>query len=95
MFPQEELELMSEMGDHHIGADILLPRGDQMARGHVVAQSHDANGNIMGRAHANPILDNRVYQVESAGVKFQNKLPMSLLSQCLPRVMQMGMSTYS
>ena len=33
----EELQPMSEVGDHYIGAEILLPRGDQMARGHVVA----------------------------------------------------------
>ena len=45
-FPQlaEELESMPEVGDHYMGAEILLPRGDQMARGHVVARSHDANG---------------------------------------------------
>ena len=60
----EELEPMPEVGDHYIGADMLLPRKDHMARGHVVAQSHDANENIMGRAHANPILDLRMYQLE-------------------------------
>ena len=51
----DELKPMPEAGDYYIRADILLPRGDEMARGHVVVQSHDANGNIMGRAHANPI----------------------------------------
>ena len=33
----EELEPMQEVGDHYIGAEILLPRGDKMARGHEVA----------------------------------------------------------
>ena len=49
-FPQlaEELEPMPEVGDLYIGAEILLPRGDQMARGHVVARSRDTNGNVMG-----------------------------------------------
>ena len=39
-FPQlaEELEPMSEVGDNYIGAEILLPRGDQMARGNVVTR---------------------------------------------------------
>ena len=39
MLPQlaEELEPMSEVGNHYVGAEILLPRGDHMARGHVVA----------------------------------------------------------
>ena len=36
-----------------------------MAGGYVVVQSHDASGNVMGRAHKNPILDT-MYQVEFA-----------------------------
>ena len=52
IFPQlaKELEPMPEVGDHHIGADMLLPIGDQMTQGHVVAWSHDANRDDMGRA---------------------------------------------
>ena len=36
-FPQlaEELESMPEVGDHYIGAEILLPQGNKMARSHV------------------------------------------------------------
>ena len=83
------------MGDYHIGGEILLPRGDDMARDQVMAQSHDASGNIMGQALTNPILITRVYQVEFAGEKLQSCLPTSLLSQCVPSVMQMGMSIYS
>ena len=62
-FPQlaEELEPMPEVSDHYIGAEILLPRGDQMARGHVMARSRDARGKVMGRFHTNPILDTRMY----------------------------------
>ena len=39
MFPQlaEELEPMPEVGDHYIGAEILLVTEDIMARSHVVA----------------------------------------------------------
>ena len=50
LFPQltEELEPMPEVGDYYIVVEILLPRGDQMARDHVVARSLDANGNVMG-----------------------------------------------
>ena len=34
LFPQraEEPEPMPKVGDHYVGAEILLPRGDQMAR---------------------------------------------------------------
>ena len=53
---------MPEVGNHYIGAEILLPRGDKMARGHVVACSHDASGNV-------PILNIKMYQVEFAGGK--------------------------
>ena len=44
---------------------------DEMARGHAVAQSHDANGNIVGRAHTNPILDTGMYQVKFVGARLQ------------------------
>ena len=73
-FPQlaEELEPTPEVGDLYIGAEILLPRGDQMARGHVVARSRNCNGYVMGRSHTNPILDTRMYQVEFAGVRLHN-----------------------
>ena len=60
----EELEPMPEVGDHYIGAEILLSIEDEMVRGHVVVQHHDTSGNVMGRAHMNSILDTRMYQVE-------------------------------
>ena len=65
-FPQlaKELEPMQQVGDHYIGAEILLTRGDKMARGHIVVQSCDANGKVMCSAHTKPILDIRMYQVE-------------------------------
>ena len=82
----EELEPMLEVGDHYIVADMLLSREDQMARGHVVAQSCDANGNIMGRAHTNPILDTILYQVEFSGGKVteitMNIIAKSMYTQC-------------
>ena len=87
-FPQlaEELEPMPEVSDHYIGVEILLPRGDQMARGHVVASSRDAEGNVMGRSHTNPILDTRMYQIEFAGVKVReltaNVIAESMYAQC-------------
>ena len=34
---------MPEVGDHFIGAEILLPKGDEMLKDHVVAWSHDAD----------------------------------------------------
>ena len=56
---------MPEIGDPYIRGEILPPRGNQMARDHVVARSQDASGNF----HKNPLLDTRTYQVEFAGGK--------------------------
>ena len=51
-----------------------------------MAQSHDASRNIMGRAHTNPILNTRMYQVEFAGGKITdiiaNIIAESLYAQC-------------
>ena len=71
MFPQleEKLESISEVIDHYIGAEIMLPRRNKVARGHIVAWSGNTNGNVMGRAHTNPILDTRMYQIEVTGGK--------------------------
>ena len=54
---------MAEIGDHCIGAEILLPNEDEMAKCHVVRQSDNTSENVMDRAHTNPILDIRMYQV--------------------------------
>ena len=82
----ERLEPMPEVGDHYTGAKILLYRGNKMARGHVVARSHDASGNSIGRAHLNHNLDTRMYQVAFAGGKLQNYSPTLLLNKCMPSV---------
>ena len=54
----KELEPMPKVGDHYVAAAILLPRGDEMARDHAVACSHDSSGNVMGRANTYPIIMN-------------------------------------
>ena len=40
-----------------------------MASGLVVAWSHDVNKNVLGRFHANPVLDTVMYQVKFIGNK--------------------------
>ena len=60
---------MLEVEHHYIGAVILLPKGDDMERGHVVAPRQDDNGNVMDRAYMNPILNTRMYQIEFIGGK--------------------------
>ena len=56
-----------------------------MARGHVVAQIHDDNGNVLGRAHMNSILDTVLYHEEFAGDKVKeltNVIAKSMIAQC-------------
>lgn len=62
--PDDELEPTPEAGDRLINADVLLPRGSTLARGRVIERKRDADGNPIGRAHNNPILDSRQYRVE-------------------------------
>ena len=55
----------------------------------------DANGHVLGSAHANPILDTMLYQVKLQGRRLQSQPPKSLQNQYMPSVMQMGMSICS
>ena len=45
-------------------ASVMLPRGNSNARGKVVACKRNANGNPIGQANENPILDLHVHHVE-------------------------------
>ena len=47
----EELDPMPDVGDHYLGADILLPRGDEIAKGNLVANSHYASENVLDRVY--------------------------------------------
>ena len=53
-----------EAGDYYIGASLELPRGSKLQQGRVTKRARDNDGNIIGRAHNNPILDTRRYIVE-------------------------------
>ena len=62
------------VGDNYIEA-ILLPKWDERARGHVVAWHCNANGNVTGDAHTNPILDTRMYQLSFLETMSKSELP--------------------
>ena len=54
-----------------------------MARGHVVAQSCDDNGNAMGRPHANPIVNTRMHKVDGKVTELTvNVIAESMYAQC-------------
>ena len=66
MFPilNKEPEVTQELGDQYVNTEMLLPRGDIIARGWVVCQKHDAYDISIGRSNQNPILDIYLYEVE-------------------------------
>jgi hypothetical protein len=50
--------------DQYINAEVLLPVGDSLLTGKVIARKKDRDGNPVGRSNANPILDSRVLEVQ-------------------------------
>ena len=50
--------------DKYLSTEVILPTVDHMLRGRVKSRKRDANGNPVGRANSNPILDTRLYNVE-------------------------------
>ena len=81
-------EITPEMGGNYLSAEIMLPRGGTMAKGRIAARKHDQDGNPIGLANSNPILDTRLYifhfddgdQTELTA----NMIAESLYSQCDP-----------
>ena len=45
------------MGDNYLSAEIMLPREGTMVKGRVSAHKRDQDGNPVGLANSNPILD--------------------------------------
>ena len=58
-FPKldEEPEKNPKYGDQHVSAEILLSRGDKVARSQVMHCKKDADGNPLSRSNQNPIPD--------------------------------------
>ena len=82
----EEPEVTLELGNQYVNKEILLPRGDKMARGQVICKKCDANGNPIGRSNQNPILDTQLYEVDFQGGEMTelaaNVIAESLYAQC-------------
>jgi len=84
----DDEEPTPEAGDNLVSAQVLLPRGDTLARGRVKCRKRDAHGNPTGRANANPILDTRSYLVEFDDGEITelaaNVIAESMYAQCDP-----------
>ena len=49
--------------DMYLKAEVTLPIGGEMLSGTVLSRKRDVDGNLVGKANANPILDTRMYVV--------------------------------
>jgi len=52
-----DAEIMPEMGDNYLSAEIMLPRGGTMVKRHVSVRKRNRDGNRIGLANPDPILD--------------------------------------
>ena len=57
-------EITPEVMENYIGVEIIISHGDTVAQGSVRRRKRDMEGNTIGRANSNPILDTRTYEVE-------------------------------
>jgi hypothetical protein len=55
------LEVTSEMGDNSLSAEISVPHGGTLVKGHVTSRNRDKDSNLIGLSNPNPILDTREY----------------------------------
>ena len=73
--------------DGYLLAEIKLMRNGVESMGKVVARTTNENGERIGKANANPMLDDRVYDIEFLMVQQILTRRISLLSPCFHRLM--------
>lgn len=50
--------------DYYLNSDVVMPRGGTFEQGKVVRRSYGSDMNPIGKAHKNPILDTRSYEIQ-------------------------------
>jgi hypothetical protein len=60
----EPEDFTPESYDEYLTAQVLLPHGGEASKATVVCRKRDHDGRLIGKRHANPLLDNRLYEVE-------------------------------
>ena len=58
------LTTLIKSADQRIHWKARLPHGDRIEIAKVLGRKRNADGNFLGRAHKNPILDSRVFTVQ-------------------------------
>jgi hypothetical protein len=56
-----DLEATPEMGDNYLNTEISVPRGGTLVKVRINSRKRDKDGNPIGLAYANPILNTREY----------------------------------
>jgi hypothetical protein len=83
-----DAEVTPETGDNYLSAELMLPKGGVLVKGRMTARKRDRDGNPVGRANDNPILDTRSYIVDFDGGDqtelTANMIAESLYLQCDP-----------
>ena len=78
--------ITDEAYDQYVGAELLVPHGDEMVRGRVIKRARGDDGNPIGIRNSNPILDTREYEVEmpdgSTAEYAANVIAENLYAQC-------------
>ena len=64
--PEDDDEADPDTYDQYVGAEVVLPIGDKMMNAKVRRRKRQSDGTLRGKAHSNPILDTRTYEVEFA-----------------------------
>jgi hypothetical protein len=85
--PEDDDEADLDTYDQYVvGAEVVLPIGDTMRNAKVRGRKRQSDGTLLGKAHSNPILDTRTYEVEFAdGQKTElaaNVIAENMLAQC-------------
>ena len=60
----EQDDYTPEAYDQYLGAELLLPQGDEMIARRVIKRARGQDGNPIGIRNSNPLLDTREYVVE-------------------------------
>ena len=83
-----DAEVTPKIGDNYLSTELMLPKGGVLVKGQVTARKRDWDGNPIGCANDNPILDTRSYIVEfDDGDQTEltaNMIAESLYLQCDP-----------
>ena len=63
-YVSDDDDVMPETLNSYIGAEVVLPMGNENLSGKVKARKRSQDGTLKGTAHQNPVLDTCTYEVE-------------------------------